>query len=170
MFPRRALLAAPALLPGLAAAQEAWPTRTVTVIVPWAPGGSTDFLARLICQRLSATMGQGFVVENRPGASGTVGHGAVSRARPDGYLLLVGANGTYAMAPHLLDSIGYDTVTGFTPVGLLARAPIFFGANPRQVPGGMQEFLARARAEPGRVPYASSGPGSSAPTNVMGPS
>jgi tripartite-type tricarboxylate transporter receptor subunit TctC len=134
----------------------------VTVVVPWAAGGSTDFLARVLCQRLSADLGQSFVVENRPGAAGTVGHAAVSRARPDGHTLLIGANGTYAMAPHLYDNLGYDTVAGFAPVGLLARTPIFFGANPRQVPGGMAEFLARAKAEPGKVAYASSGAGSSA--------
>ncbi len=157
-----ATLPAALLAPSLALGQGAWPGRSVSVIVPWAAGGSTDFLARVLCQRLGADLGQPFVVENRPGASGTVGHGAVSRARPDGYTLLIGANGTYAMAPHLLDSLGYDTETGFTPVGLLARTPIFFGANPRRVPGGMAEFIAAARAEPGRVPYASSGAGSSA--------
>jgi tripartite-type tricarboxylate transporter receptor subunit TctC len=149
-------------VPTLARAQAAWPSRTVTVVVPWAAGGSTDFLARVLCQRLSTDVGQTFVVENRPGAAGTVGHAAVSRARPDGYTLLIGANGTYAMAPHLYDNLGYDTVTGFTPVGLLARTPIFFGANPRLVPGGMAEFIARAKAEPGKVAYASSGAGSSA--------
>ena len=162
MTTRRALLAAPLLAPALAGAQGAWPSRPVTVIVPWAAGGSTDFLARVLCQRLSADLGQPFVVENRPGASGTVGHAAVSRARPDGTLFLIGANGTYAMAPHLMEGLGYDTETGFAPIGLLARTPIFFGANPRLVPGGMREFLAAARENPGRVAYASSGPGSSA--------
>jgi tripartite-type tricarboxylate transporter receptor subunit TctC len=159
---RRSLLAALLAAPAVARAQGTWPARTVTVVVPWAAGGSTDFLARVLCQRLSSDLGQSFVVENRPGAAGTVGHAAVSRARPDGHTLLIGANGTYAMAPHLYDNLGYDTLTGFTPIGLLARTPIFFGANPRQVPGGMAEFIARAKAEPGRVAYASSGAGSSA--------
>ena len=162
MIRRRPLVAALLAAPPLAQAQTNWPSRSVTVIVPWAPGGSTDFLARVLCQRLSTDLGQSFVVENRPGAAGTVGHAAVSRARPDGYTLLIGANGTYAMAPHLYDNLGYDTVSGFAPVGLLARTPIFFGANPRLVPGGMSDFIARARAEPGKVAYASSGAGSSA--------
>jgi tripartite-type tricarboxylate transporter receptor subunit TctC len=159
---RRSVMAALLATPAIARAQGAWPNRSVTVIVPWAAGGSTDFLARVLSQRLSTDLGQSFVVENRPGAAGTVGHAAVSRARPDGYTLLIGANGTYAMAPHLYDNLGYDTVTGFAPVGLLARTPIFFGANPRLVPGGMAEFIARAKAEPGKVAYASSGAGSSA--------
>ncbi|MBL6082514.1 tripartite tricarboxylate transporter substrate binding protein [Belnapia sp. T18] len=162
MLSRRALLAALLAVPTAVRAQGSWPARSVTVVVPWAAGGSTDFLARVLCQRLSADLGQPFVVENRPGAAGTVGHAAVSRARPDGHTLLIGANGTYAMAPHLYDNLGYDTLTGFTPVGLLARTPIFFGANPRLVPGGMTEFIARAKAEPGKVAYASSGAGSSA--------
>jgi tripartite-type tricarboxylate transporter receptor subunit TctC len=162
LIQRRSFATALLAAPSLARAQGTWPNRSVTVIVPWAPGGSTDFLARVLCQRLSTDLGQTFVVENRPGAAGTVGHAAVSRARPDGHTLLVGANGTYAMAPHLYDNLGYDTVTGFAPVGLLARTPIFFGANSRLVPGGMNEFLARAKAEPAKVAYASSGAGSSA--------
>ena len=162
MIRRRSLLATALAGPALAQAQGAWPSRPVTVIVPWAAGGSTDFIARVVCQRLAADLGQPFVVENRPGASGTVGHAAVSRARPDGYTLLVGANSTYAMAPHLIENIGYDSETGFTPIGLIARAPIFIAANPRLVPGGLAEFLAAARAQPGRITYASSGAGSSA--------
>ncbi|WP_426954216.1 Bug family tripartite tricarboxylate transporter substrate binding protein [Muricoccus radiodurans] len=162
MLNRRALAGAILAMPTIARAQGTWPTRSVTVIVPWAAGGSTDFLARVLCQRLSSDLGQTFVVENRPGAAGTVGHAAVSRARPDGYTLLIGANGTYAMAPHLYSNLGYDTVTGFSPVGLLARTPIFFGAHPGKVPGGMADFVAMARAEPGKIAYASSGAGSSA--------
>lgn len=133
MTTRRALLA-----PALAAAQAAWPSRPVTVIVPWAADGSTDFLARVLCQRLAADLGQPFVVENRPGASGTVGHAAVSRARPDGTLFLIGANGTCAMAPHPMENLGYDTETGFAPIGLLARAEHPHGLR-------LRPFLSRAR-------------------------
>ena len=160
MLRRRQALAMPALLPGLALAQT-WPDRQVTVVVPWAAGGSTDFLARLLAQRLSESLGQPFVVDNRPGGSGTVGHLSVARARPDGLTLLVGANGTYSMAPHMMD-LPYDNNAAFAPVGVLGRSPIFFCANPRGAAADMAGLIAQARARPGEVAYASSGVGSSA--------
>ncbi len=159
MFHRRTMLALPLLAtPALA---QAWPERQVTIVVPWAPGGSTDFLARLVAQRLTESLGQPFVVDNRPGGSGTVGHLSVARARPDGLTLLVGANGTYSMAPHMMD-LPYDNNTAFAPVGVLGRSPIFFCANPRSGIAGMSALIDQARARPGQVAYASSGVGSSA--------
>ncbi len=163
MFPRRMLLATPALaLPALAqGGGTAWPDRQVTVVVPWAAGGSTDFLARLVAQRLTESLGQPFLVDNRPGGSGTVGHLSVARARPDGLTLLIGANGTYSMAPHMMD-LPYDNNTAFAPVGVLGRSPIFFCANPRSGVANMAELIEQARGRPGQVSYASSGVGSSA--------
>jgi tripartite-type tricarboxylate transporter receptor subunit TctC len=160
---RRALPALPlALLATPALAQEAWPARAVTLVVPWAPGGSTDTLARLLAQRVSADTGQQILVDNRPGASGTVGHLSVARARADGYTLLIGTNSTFAMAPHLLDSIPYDNERAFAPLGLLAYTPQYMcvhsGLPARDVAG----LIAHARANPGRVSYSSSGAGSSA--------
>ncbi len=109
MISRRhlALLAAPALLPAVARAQDAWPSRPVTLVVPWAAGGSTDAVARILAQKLSTDTGRSFVVDNRTGANGTIGFNSVARARPDGYTMLVSTVSTYAMAPHLMP-LPYD--------------------------------------------------------------
>ncbi|MBY0335311.1 MAG: tripartite tricarboxylate transporter substrate binding protein [Acetobacteraceae bacterium] len=160
---RRALGALPMLaLAAPALGQEAWPARPVTLVVPWAPGGSTDTLARILAQRVAADVGQPILVDNRPGASGTVGHLSVARARPDGYTLLIGTNSTYAMAPHLLDSIPYDNERGFTPLGLLAYTPQYLCVHPALPARDVAGLLAHARANPGRLSYSSSGAGSSA--------
>ncbi len=159
---RRALAALPALLAAPALAQETWPARAVTLVVPWAPGGSTDTLSRLLAQRVSADTGQQILVDNRPGASGTVGHLSVARARPDGYTLLIGTNSTYAMAPHLLDNIPYDNDRAFAPLGLLAYTPQYMCVHPALPVRDVAGLIAHARANPGRLSYSSSGAGSSA--------
>lgn len=156
MTTRRVVLGSALALPALA---QSWPDRQVTIVVPWAPGGSTDFLARLLAQRLGETLGQTFLVDNRPGGTGTVGHLAVARARPDGLTLLVAANGTFAMAPHMMD-LPYDNERAFTPVGMLARSPIFFCVNSRSGLTGMAGLAAEARGRPGAVAYSSAGIGS----------
>lgn len=161
---RRALLALLPATPALAQpAAEAWPgARPVTVVVSWAPGGSTDFVARVLAQQLSAELGGNVVVDNRPGASGTVGHASVARARPDGYTLLLGVNSTYAMARHLFPQRGYDDETAFAPVGRVAASPIILCTNPGFGVRDIAGLIARAKAAPGRLSYASSGAGSSA--------
>ncbi len=159
---RRALAALPATLAVPAFAQEAWPARPVTLVVPWAPGGSTDTLARLLAQRVATDTGQQILVDNRPGASGTVGHNSVARARPDGYTLLIGTNSTYAMAPHLLDAIPYDNDRAFSPLGLLAYTPQYMCVHPALPVRDIAGLIAHARANPGRLSYSSSGAGSSA--------
>ncbi len=150
------------LRPRSAAAQGAYPTRTVTLVVSWAPGGSTDFVARVVAQQLTRELGQQVVVENRAGASGTIGHASVARARPDGHTLLFGVNSTYAMARHLFPQRGYDDEKSFTGIGRVATTPIFLCVNPqlgvRDIPG----FVALAKQQPGKLSYASSGAGSSA--------
>ncbi|WP_235951836.1 Bug family tripartite tricarboxylate transporter substrate binding protein [Falsiroseomonas algicola] len=144
----------------VAAAQPAWPTRTVTLVVPWAPGGSQDALGRVIAAPLSAELGQQVVVDNRAGATGTIGSATVARARPDGYTLLMGSTSTYAMAPHLVQ-VPYDNDRAFAPVGHIAAMPILMlvpAALPvRDVAG----FIALARQPNARLSYASSGTGSS---------
>ncbi len=162
---RRALGAA-LLATGLAApalAQNAFPgSRPVTVVVAWAPGGSTDFVGRVLAQAMSTTLGGSVVVDNRPGASGTVGHASVARARPDGYTLLLGVNSTYAMSRHLFPQRGYDDDTAFAPIGRVAQSPIFWCVNNQLGVTDLAGLVARAKAEPGRLSYASSGAGSSA--------
>lgn len=158
---RRGLAASLVALPALA--QEAYPgSRPVTIVVSWAPGGSTDFVGRLVAQALGRELGGSFVVDNRPGASGTVGHASVARARPDGHTLLMGVNSTYAMSRHLFPNRGYDDDRAFTAIGRVAISPIILCTNPQTGTRTIQAFIDRAKAQAGRMSYASSGAGSSA--------
>jgi len=162
---RRHLLGTAALcalaLPALA--QEAYPgARPVTIVVSWAPGGSTDFVGRVLAQALSRELSGNVVVDNRPGASGTIGHASVARARADGHTLLLGVNSTYAMARHLFPQRGYDDDTAFAPIGRVAVSPIFLCVSPRLGVRDIPAFVARAKEMPRRMSYASSGAGSSA--------
>ncbi|SHI96354.1 Tripartite-type tricarboxylate transporter, receptor component TctC [Roseomonas rosea] len=145
-----------------AAAQADYPSRPVTLVVSWAPGGSTDFVGRLLAQGMSRSLGQQVVVENRAGASGTIGHASVARARPDGYTILLGVNSTYAMATHLFPNKGYDDARSFAPIGRVAETPIFLCTTPATGATTVAELIALAKRQPGKMSYASSGAGSSA--------
>ena len=167
----RRLLLATAALPGLARAQGApsgareqdmpYPNHTVTVINPWPAGGSSDSVTRILVQRMATDLGQPFVVENRPGATGTLGHAVVARARPDGYTLLLGTNSTYAIAPHLYANLPYDSERAFTPVSLVGTNPQIFCVHPGVPVADFGAFLAKARAEPDKLSFQSSGIGGS---------
>ncbi|MBP0447708.1 tripartite tricarboxylate transporter substrate binding protein [Roseomonas sp. SSH11] len=145
-----------------AQAQGDYPSRPITLVVSWAPGGSTDFVGRLLAQGMSRALGQQVVVENRAGASGTIGHASVARARPDGYTILLGVNSTYAMATHLFPNKGYDDARSFAPIGRVAETPIFLCTTPATGAKTVAEFIALAKRQPGKMSYASSGAGSSA--------
>jgi len=159
-----AALAAARALPAAAQAPAGgdYPNRPVTLVVSWAPGGSTDFVGRLLAQGMSRQLGQQVVVENRAGASGTIGHASVARARPDGYTLLLGVNSTYAMATHLFPQKGYDDARSFAPIGRVAETPIFLCTTPATGAKTVAELIALAKRQPGKLSYASSGAGSSA--------
>lgn len=162
MITRRSL-AALAALPALARpslAQEAWPSRPVTLVVPWAAGGSTDAVARILAQRLSQDTGRSFVVDNRTGANGTIGFNSVARARPDGTTLLVSTVSTYAMAPWLYQ-LPYDNERDLIGIGLLAAMPIIMVVNKDFPARTLAEFVAMARQPNHRITYANSGIGSS---------
>lgn len=155
--------AAAASRPVWAQSADSYPgSRPVTLVVAWAPGGSTDFVARVVAQQLSKELNGNVVVDNRPGASGTVGHSSVARARADGYTLLLGVNSTYAMARHLFPQRGYDDDKAFVSTGRLAVSPIFLCVNPKLGTNDIKAFIAKAKAQPGKLSYASSGAGSSA--------
>lgn len=162
MITRRALaaLAALPLLPAASWAQEAWPSRPVTLVVPWAAGGSTDAVARILAAKLSSDTGRSFVVDNRTGANGTIGFASVARARPDGYTLLVSTVSTYAMAPHLMQ-LPYDNEKGFTGIGLIASMPIIMVVNRNFPARTLAEFIAMAKRPNSNLTYANSGTGSS---------
>jgi len=162
---RRLLTGLAALLAGAcgpARAAPDYPTRPVRLVVPFTPGGSTDILGRSIAQRLQEALGQPFVVENRPGAGGSIGATEVARAAPDGHTLLMGHIGTLAINPSLYPKLPYDPLTSFAPVALVARVPNVLVVHPAVPARNVQELVALARARPGSLRYASGGNGSAA--------
>ncbi|MFC7739357.1 Bug family tripartite tricarboxylate transporter substrate binding protein [Roseomonas sp. GCM10028921] len=147
-------------LPHPASAQESYPSRSVTITVPFPAGGSTDTVARLLAARLGTDTGQPFVVDNRGGANGTVGSALVARARPEGYNLLFTPNSSYAMGAHLYP-LTYDNERAFVGVGLVASMPIFM-VVPKNLPARtLQEFIEVAKRPSQKLFYANSGVGSS---------
>jgi len=152
-----------ALLIGIAAAAgaqtPAWPSKPVRVIIPWATGGSTDTLGRILVQRLSEQLGQPFVVENRAGAAGTIGTALAAKSAPDGYTLLIGTNSTFVMAPFLYKELGYDNEKSLAPVMLIARSPQAITVHASVPVKSLREFIEFARKRPGQVNYSSAGNG-----------
>lgn len=159
---RRALLGAGAVLvaPAALRAQPAYPNRPVTVIVPNPPGGGSDFAARLFQEGLQAALGQPVVIENRPGANGNIAINAVARAAPDGHTLLLQYNGYHAGNPAMMQGLTWDPIRDLTIVGMATMAPHVILAAPNVPANNLQEFIAHARANPGKLNYASSGNGS----------
>ncbi|MEI2416577.1 tripartite tricarboxylate transporter substrate binding protein [Orrella sp. JC864] len=143
-----------------AGAQAAYPDKPVTLIVPWAPGGSTDILARVLSDHLSKSMGQTFVVENKSGASGNIGSALVARAKPDGYTLLVGSMSTHTMNEALFSSMPFDGVQDFTPIAELALVTNTMVVNAELPVDSVAELIEYAKANPNAIAYASAGPGS----------
>jgi tripartite-type tricarboxylate transporter receptor subunit TctC len=139
---------------------QTYPTRPVTIIVPFAAGGGNDVLARLLGQRMGAALGQNFVIENRPGAAGTTGARAVAKARPDGYTLMVGHSGVFGVAPSLYANPGYDPRKDFSPVGLIGTFQQMLVVHPTLPIQSVAELIATAKREPGKLTYASAGVGS----------
>ena len=162
----RVAAAALALLAAIACAgaafAQAWPSRPVRLVVPFPPGGSTDILGRSIAQKLQEALGQPFIVENKPGAGGSIGATEVARAAPDGYTLLMGHIGTLAINASLYPDLAYDPVRSFDPVALVARVPNVLVVNPAVPARSVQELIALAKAKPGALRYASGGNGSAA--------
>jgi tripartite-type tricarboxylate transporter receptor subunit TctC len=153
-------MAACVTLPSFSMAQAKFPNRPITLVVPTAPGGSTDFTARLIAEPLSRALGQPVVVDNRAGASGNIGNALVARAKPDGYTLLVSYSGYQVGNPHLFKKSGWDPIKDFAPVAMLTRAPQVVAASMNVPANSLGELIAYAKANPGKVNYASSGNGS----------
>jgi tripartite-type tricarboxylate transporter receptor subunit TctC len=143
-----------------ALAQGGYPERPITFVVPSAPGGTTDFTARLVSDPLGRALGQAVIVDNRPGASGNIGNQLVARAKPDGYTLLVAYSGYQVANPHLFKQAGWDAIKDFAPVAMLTRAPQVITARRTLPVGNLQELIAYAKANPGKLNYASSGNGS----------
>ncbi|MES2712396.1 MAG: tripartite tricarboxylate transporter substrate binding protein [Pseudomonadota bacterium] len=158
---RRTLLTASlaAAIPADARAQG-WPQRPVRILVPYPPGSGTDIIGRILAERLQVAWGQPVVVENRPGAGGSLGTEVAARAQPDGHTLLIADTGPLAIAPTLFARLGYDPVADFAPITLLARLAFVLVVNPSVSARDAAQFVALARAQPGRIAYASVGNGS----------
>ncbi|MCQ4160073.1 tripartite tricarboxylate transporter substrate binding protein [Roseomonas sp. GC11] len=154
------LLCGGAALPAAAQPAATWPERPVTLIVPWAPGGSTDILARIVAEHLRHALGQPVLVENRSGASGNIGSAAVARAAPDGYTLLFGSMSTHAMNDALFSTMPFNGVESFSPIALLAYVTNTMVIHPSVPARNVAEFIAHAKANPGKLSYASAGVGS----------
>ncbi|HTD89661.1 MAG TPA: tripartite tricarboxylate transporter substrate binding protein [Burkholderiales bacterium] len=136
-----------------------YPNKTVRLIVPWAAGGSTDSIGRILGQKLAEFTNQQWVVDNRGGATGTIGHALASKAPPDGYTLLLGTNSTFAIAPHLYKKIQYDNETAFAPISLVAVNPQILTAHTSLPVKSAKDLIALALAHPGQIAFSSAGVG-----------
>jgi tripartite-type tricarboxylate transporter receptor subunit TctC len=138
---------------------QAWPTKPVRIIAPFAPGGSADTLGRIVAQKLTETLKENFVVENRPGAGGVIGSEAVAKAPPDGYTLVVSGVASHAVAPALPRGTPYDPVKDFTHIALFGGPPAVLVVNPNVPAKDLKEFVALLKKEPGKYSYGSPGNG-----------
>jgi tripartite-type tricarboxylate transporter receptor subunit TctC len=141
-------------------AQE-YPSKPILLVVPFAPGGSSDFLSRLIGAKLTEAWKQQVVVESRPGGAGNIAMEAVQRAKPDGYTLILGHVGTLAVNPAMFAKLPYDPIKGFIPVSMIATVPTLLVVNPSLPAKNFKEFVALAKSKPGTIYYGSAGNGSS---------
>jgi len=164
---RRVLAASAALtaaaigsLPAVGMAQ-AWPSKPVTIVVPFPPGGGTDAFARPLFAAMTKTVGRQFLIDNKGGAGGTLGAGIAAKAAPDGYTFFMGAV-HHAIAPSMYPKLDYNIETDFVPVGLVSSVPQVIVVNPQKVQANtLPEFLAYARKNPGKLNYGSAGNGTS---------
>src|SRR5262245_1236901 len=140
-------------------AQE-YPTRSITLVVPYAGGGGNDAMARIVADHMGKTLGQQIVVENRGGAGGTIATRAAAKAAPDGYTLVLGGTGTLAINPTLYANVGYDPRKDFAPVGLIATSALVVCVHPSLPVRSIPDLIALAKKEPGKLNYASAGTGS----------
>ena len=143
-------------VPMAVAAQGAYPTKPIRMIVPYPPGGPTDVLGRIVAQKLSESLGQQVVVENRPGASGMIGSELVAKAAPDGYTLLTNAS-IHVINPSLYPKMNFDVLRDFAPVSLIAQVPLILVVNPALPVKSVSELIALGKAQPNRLNFASSG-------------
>jgi tripartite-type tricarboxylate transporter receptor subunit TctC len=138
---------------------QAYPNKTIKLVVPFGPGGPTDVAARVISQVVQSGLGQNVVIENRPGAGGATGTKSVATADPDGYTMLIGTSATLGVVPALVKSPGYDSVTSFAPVAKISDSTTILIVPPSFPPNSVKELIAWAKANPGKLTYSSAGYG-----------
>ena len=159
-FTRRRFLISAAALPMMAKAASDWPDgKPITWVVPYPPGGSTDVLGRSIAQQLDLLSSMKVIVENRPGATGTIGASYVARSAPDGLTLLGTSIGPQAIAPHLIGKLNYDPIGSFAPIVTIGTIPHILVVGAKQPYKSVQDLIAAAKAAPGRIAFASGGTG-----------
>ena len=156
----RLLLLGVALLAPLSVCAQAYPNRPIRLVVPYGAGGVSDIMGRVVAQKMTELLGQAMVVENRPGAGGMLGTGAVAKSEPDGYTIVLSSLSAYAIGPKLVKSAPYDPVSDFTPIGGVAIAPTILTVNAALPYQNLRELMAYAKANPGKLSYGSSGIGS----------
>src|SRR5215813_4289649 len=150
-MPMRILVAlVVSLFASIALAQD-YPTRTVTLVVPYPPGGGVDAMARIVADKISEALGQQVIVDNRGGGGGNIGTRFVAKAQPDGYTLLLGHTGTVSINPSLYANAGYDPRKDFQAIGLIASMPVALLAHPSFPPKSISELVALAKREPGQI-------------------
>ena len=145
--------------PPLAHAEDAYPSKPITLVIPFPPGGSADVLGRIIGKRLSDQLGKPVVIDNRAGAGTVLGASAVAKAAPDGYTLLVSSPSTFTVNPAIRPNLPYDPVKSFDPIAIVARIPLVLIANKDAPAGDVKSFVAAVKAAPGKIAYASFGSG-----------
>ncbi|MEZ5766032.1 MAG: tripartite tricarboxylate transporter substrate binding protein [Xanthobacteraceae bacterium] len=145
---------------GSASAQGQWPNKVVKVIVPFAAGGTTDILGRLMSQKLSEELGQQFIVENKGGAGGNIGADMAAKSAPDGYTFVIGTPGPHVINQYIYKNQPFDGIKDLAPVIVIARVPNLISINPNVKANNLKEFIALAKAQPGKMSYASPGNGS----------
>jgi tripartite-type tricarboxylate transporter receptor subunit TctC len=153
------VLAASAAAPSLVRAQAAWPNKPIRFVVPFAPGGSSEIIARSAAGELTKSLGQNVFVDNKPGASGNIAMSEVARAE-DGHTVILGHIGTLAVNPYMYDKLPYDASRDFKPVSLLAKVPSLYVVHPDVPARNLKEFIALAKSRPGKLSYGSAGNGS----------
>ncbi len=152
-------LVAVLLCAATAVAAQDYPSKTVRVIVPWAAGGSTDSIGRIWAAKMTENLGHQFVIDNRPGASGTIGTGQAAKMPADGYTAVMGSNSTFAIAPFMYKSLPYDTDKSFIPITLAALSPQMLCIHPSVPAKDLKSFIALARAKPDQIAFSSAGTG-----------
>jgi tripartite-type tricarboxylate transporter receptor subunit TctC len=159
---KKMLLSAALALCAASSAFAAWPgDKAVTIVVPFPPGGSTDAIARVLAQKLPEKLGGTWIIDNKPGATGTIGAAFIKRAAPDGYTLFVSSLGPFVIAPHLIKGVQYDALKDFDPITIAVQAPNVLVVPVNSTDKSVAELLAHLKKTPGKVSFASSGNGSS---------
>jgi tripartite-type tricarboxylate transporter receptor subunit TctC len=155
----KVVLALIAAIASVAAYAQEYPTKAVRLIIPWAAGGSTDSIGRILAQKLNEYTGQQWVIDNRAGATGTIGHALAAKAPPDGYTILLATNSTFAIAPHLYKTLQYDNDKSFAPISLVAISPQILSVHPSLPVKSVKDLIALAKARPGQISFSTAGVG-----------